>query len=100
MNQVSFEVSKEDKAVIHQIVERAQREGFVRGARNRKHWYESLDAIMDLTAVHANGMPLRLADLLKADSLNFIHDIAGIARHIDRETGKLQHSFVPRYAKR
>lgn len=52
---------------------------------------------MDLTACHANGMPLKLAELLLADEGNFWHDVAGISRHINRETGRLEDCFVPRF---
>lgn len=55
---------------------------------------------MDLCACHANGNPLRLADLLAADDLNFTHDITGIARHMDRETGQLRDLFSPRFSRR
>jgi hypothetical protein len=57
-----------------------------------------MDGHMDLTAVHANGCPLRLGDLLASDTFEFIHDIVGIERHVDRKTGKLRGFFVPRYA--
>lgn len=53
---------------------------------------------MDLTACHANGCPVDWAMLLAADDLTFIHDVAGIQRHVNRETGKLEHCFVPRCA--
>lgn len=54
--------------------------------------------VMDLTACHANGMPLKLDDLFNADGLNFAHDISGISNYIDRATGKMTRCFVPRYA--
>lgn len=56
-----------------------------------------LDIEMDLSATHANGNPLRLADLSKADDFNLLHDVAGIARHLDRNTGKLTGHFRPRF---
>jgi hypothetical protein len=55
-------------------------------------------AFMDITACHCNGMPLHLAQLLAANNYEFSHDVAGITRHIDRETGKLTGCFVPRFA--
>lgn len=54
--------------------------------------------MMDITAVHANGNPLKLAELLATDDFNFTHDVFGITRHIDRETGKLGGCFVPRFS--
>jgi hypothetical protein len=53
---------------------------------------------MSITACHANGCPLRLADLLAADNLHFVHDVLGIVKHIDRDTGALPESFHPRFA--
>jgi len=51
---------------------------------------------MDITACHANGNPLNLIELLNANNGNFCHDIYGINRYINRETGKLQDCFLPR----
>lgn len=61
--------------------------------------YAGQMAIMDLTAVHANGCPLDLSGLAQADEFDFSHDILGIRRHLNRRTGKLEDCFVPRYAK-
>lgn len=58
------------------------------------------DIEMAITACHANGCPLRLADLLASDELNFGHDVLGIHRNIDRETGALKDNFWPRFAGR
>lgn len=60
--------------------------------------YPIQDAIMDINAVHANGCPLKLAELLAAPDFEFAHDICGIRRHLDRTTGKLGGCFLPRYA--
>lgn len=54
--------------------------------------------MMDLTAVHANGNPLRLKDMEAADITELAHDIYGIARHLDRDTGKLKDCFSPRFS--
>lgn len=56
------------------------------------------DVLMDITAVHFGPCKLRLEDLLAADDFNFIHDIIGINRHLDRVTFKLGSCFVPRFA--
>src|SRR3546814_19495088 len=55
---------------------------------------------MDLAECHANGNRLRLDDLAKADDFNLLHDVVGIHRHLDRETGKLMDHFVPRFTAR
>lgn len=93
--EVSFATSKAEFAAISKIVDR------VMGIRPLRETYASrLDIHMDIAAVHANGNPLRLDDLLAADEFNFIHDIAGISRHLDRDTGKLGDGFTPRYSRR
>lgn len=59
-----------------------------------------LTVALDLTACHVNGNPLDLDGLLHADKINLAHDIYGINRHIDHDTGRLMDFFVPRYSKR
>ncbi len=53
---------------------------------------------MDITVCHLNGCPLRLQDMLDGAMQDLSHDVAGIWRHLDRETGKLTGCFLPRYA--
>lgn len=96
---VSFDVTREEFARIERILERAKELGLCRGPRSGGHWYEPLTLMMDLEACHANGCPLDFDRLLSADDFNFTHDIAGIARHMDRETGKLTGCFLPRFAR-
>lgn len=86
---ISFDVSKTDGDLIAKIVDRAERT-FTR--------IDRLSTTMDIAACHANGNPLRLADLLATDNFNFIHDVGGIIRHIDRNTGKLTGHFSPRFS--
>lgn len=88
---IEWTVSKEDMNLILAITLRAERMG-IAGKPQR------MRALMDLTACHANGTPLRLPDLLHAADGDFIHDIAGICAHMNRETGQLQDCFLPRYA--
>lgn len=57
-----------------------------------------LETAMDITATHLNGCPLKLQELLAADSFNFHHDVAGIRHHLNRETGELEDFFRPRFA--
>jgi hypothetical protein len=61
---------------------------------------ERLDTLLDVMAVHKRVQPLRLDDLLAADDFNFIHDITGINRHLDRENYALTDGFSPRFSKR
>lgn len=56
-----------------------------------------LEIRMDISAVHAK-VPLRLDAFASADDFNFNHDIGGIYRHLNRQTGELENFFVPRFA--
>lgn len=56
----------------------------------------------EVTIVHREIMPLRLDELLATDDSNFVHDIAGIHRHLDyggsSTSPSLTGCFVPRFA--
>lgn len=52
---------------------------------------------MDITAAHI-ASPLKLDELLNADNENFMHDVFGIRKHINRKTGNLDGIFAPRFA--
>lgn len=58
-----------------------------------------IEVAMDIEAAHWKR-PLYLRNLLAASDENFAHDVFGIIRHLDRETGELRDCFVPRYAVR
>lgn len=92
---VSFTVHGRDFATIRKIAERFDGLCSLHGQRANR-----MSAAMDVTAVHANGNPLRLDDLLAADDFNFLHDLVGIENHLDRDTGTLRNCFVPRFTAR
>jgi hypothetical protein len=58
------------------------------------------DVLMDITHCHFSAQKLRLDDLLAADDANFLHDVAGINRHLNRYTGELTDCFSPRFSAR
>ncbi len=60
---------------------------------------EKINLHMDLTACHNHGCPLDLQKLLKAPDFDFMHDVLGIGRHLNRETGQLEDCFLPRCAR-
>ncbi len=60
--------------------------------------YDVMTADMDISATHVNGCPLKLAELRDADDFNFSHDVFGIRRHLNRETGQLEDCFLPRFS--
>lgn len=90
---VSFKSSKEDSELIARIVERAEVIYAANGLA-----CDRLGLTMDILAVHANGCPLDLQGFLNMGQYDFVHDIAGIVRHLDRSTGRLMDCFLPRCA--
>jgi hypothetical protein len=90
---ITFAVTDYESAVIGRIADRA-----VALARKHGIQYDVMMARMDVTAVHANEIKLRLDDLLGFDDFNFAHDVLGIRRHLDRATGQLGGHFMPRCA--
>jgi len=86
---VNFSTTREETDTIIKIVQRA-----IKMAPE----IDRSTVLMDITAVHANGCPLKLDELLTAGDGDFAHDVFGIMRHIDRHTGKLEDLFLPRYA--
>lgn len=94
MKQISFKVNSKTEAItINKIAHRA-----VALAASVGVDYRLMDADMDITACHVNGCPLKLDELLAADNSNFSHDVFGIRRHLNRESGLLEDCFSPRYA--
>lgn len=89
---IKFDASIEEIKYIRTIADRA----FSAGIYSQKE--SSIHKVMlDVTAVHCNGCRLDLAELARADAINFAHDVAGIRRHLDRETGQLLNQWTPRY---
>lgn len=60
---------------------------------------DRLAFILDLIYCIKGGCDLDLNGLLNADETDFMHDMAGIHIHLNRETKKLDDCFVPRFAK-
>jgi len=92
---VSFDVSAKDDSLIVALVDFAIEEF----SEMITDTHDKIDFIMDVTACHANGCPLNLQGLIETDVINRHHDLAGIARNIDKATGKLLNNFLPRFAK-
>lgn len=93
-NQVSFKVDQWTADLIQKCVDRTWQSICL-------HKQDKVLALtMDLTAVHANDVKIDFKRLLEADDFNFAHDIVGIQKHLNRETGKLENCFLPRFALR
>lgn len=67
----------------------------IRASGLTKGKYDLLTVSMDITACHeANS--LNLEKLLAFNDSDFLHDVAGINRHLDHETSELKDCFWPR----
>lgn len=93
---INWTATAEDSALIDKIVEKAAKLGKELGVAVDKR-----KLMMDITACHLNGTPLRLKELLECEDGSFGHDVFGIRRFIDRSNGKMPHHlFNPRFAAR
>jgi hypothetical protein len=79
--------------LIKRIVDRAEQL-----ARRFKQQTPRAAIVLDLVMAH-RMQPLDLKMLLAADDGNFAHDVFGIMRHIDRNSGVMRDCFVPRFAR-
>ncbi len=93
---ISFDTTSNETFLIMAIIDRAgplllQHAPTLKYARQEMH--------MDLAACHANGCELRLEELRNASDYEFMHDVLGIRKHINRNTGKLGPEFKPRFSR-
>lgn len=95
-HEISFEVPGRYYELIHKIALRADQEIFSQHPDVRQ---SIMATEMDLSACYAQGCELDFERLLAAPLSDFQHDILGIRRHLNRETGYLEDFFLPRYAK-
>ena len=93
MPAINFKATPTDLALIEGIIDRGWAIPWLRASYENR-----MDMLMDVTAVHLNGNPLRLKEMLGADDFNFAHDMSGICSCLDRNTGKLTHGFSPRFS--
>lgn len=89
------DLTREEFDVAEEIATRAV-DLYKRSADGRA--IKKMEFVMDVCACHLK-CPLDLFRLLASDDENFAHDIFGIRRHINRETGELNDCFLPRFAK-
>lgn len=90
---LNFECSPEDRLIITDIATRAVAMARVYGVTA-----DHMLCAMDVTAVHCNGQPLKLLQLLLSDDNDFSHDITLIDRALDRKTGKMHSDAKLRFA--
>ena len=89
MSELNFDLDPMDRKYVTEIAQRAAK--IIPGT-------DVLNCVMDLSVVHNHAFKLDFERMLSADDYNLAHDIAGIAYHLNRTTGKLRDCFVPRFA--
>lgn len=74
-------------------------EGIGKRAVQLKKDLDYMGVQMDIGACHITACRLDLKELLAASDFEFMHDVLGISRHFNRDTGMLEDCFWPRFAK-
>lgn len=88
VKQISFDATRAERAIVRKIIDRAEALEVVS---------DRMSSTMDIIACNANGTPLDFERFLATDDFNFLHDFCGIARNMNRETGKIEGGFLPRF---
>lgn len=88
---IDFSITKDEQKLVTKIARRA-----AKMAKEADIEYDQKTADMDICACHKNGCPLDLKKLLAFPDADFGHDVFGIRKYINRETGKLERGFFPR----
>jgi hypothetical protein len=68
-----------------------------RAARTLNMPHHSMTFSMDLELCHSKN-PLRLQEMLYSKDADLIHDVCGINKNLNHDTGKLENCFSPRYS--
>jgi hypothetical protein len=90
----TLHTNNEENNLIVRIARRAGREVFPKHGISQT----PLITVLDVSFTHGKVCPLDLCRFLEAGEANFAHDILGITRYLDREAGKFENGFTPRYA--
>lgn len=89
---MNFEIAADLSAHIKTILDR-----FFEAHPDDIHDRQSRE--MDLIACHNGGCPLDFAAMAAFEDFSQVaHDIVGIGRYLDRETGELDSGFAPRFS--
>ena len=93
MKEHNFSLSQDDFRHVETILQRFERiAGPLRSER--------AGVMMDLIACHNGACAIDFAAMARGNEIDLAHDVAGIFRHFDRETGELTECFTPRHATR
>jgi len=92
---MKFTESEAEVRIIGSIAKKVYLALFMSDPRNTR---DTISIMMDLDACHANGCPLDLQRMLEAGDDQVVTDVLGIVTNLDRDTGRLQNCYVPRFA--
>ena len=67
-------------------------------AKRAKYLNLEHDIQSDIVVCHIKNHKLDLDALLTADEYTFVHDVCGITKNLNRNTGEVENLFVPRTA--
>lgn len=95
---VNFSVTTEERILIQKVADKAWK-NTPQGNLGGSFYVTKEDHVMDLIAVHKNGCPMDWEKLLRFPPAAFRHDIQGISRNLNRQTGELENFFIPRAAR-
>ncbi len=85
------EIAPDNFDLVAQIADRVERK------RNQDdHEFDRMRLMIDIISAVEADPKINLKTLLSFPDGSFFHDVAGIQKHIDRETGKMTDCFVPR----
>jgi hypothetical protein len=92
-----WEASKEDYVLIEKIASMAYgRLIKLYKDKGKPVDFDKSDIQLDILAVHLNDSPIDLKTLVESSPSILVSDVLGIMQNIDRETGCLKTSFVPK----
>jgi hypothetical protein len=93
-DKINWKTNKEERKLLRKTVDRIIR------LHKPKPLTEDdrINITMTLTACHLNGTPLDFEKMLVCDEFTLFHDLVGIEKHMNIDTGKIERCFLPRCA--
>ena len=87
------DISKADFGLLREVVRRVHKQF-------PEYPDTTMTLYMDLEHCHTKGCPLDFERLINFNDGDFLHDIVGIRKNINRETGEIENCFLPRCSAR
>lgn len=95
-----FEISDREYKIVEEIAMRCLKEFEALDENAPDSERVKINIEMSVIAAYNHNEPkMNLVKLLESEEFDFMHDIAGISKHIDTKTGILGGCFIPRCAR-